>query len=111
MNKIRSDIFIGVLLGFAANFIGMILYVLIFIDQNFNDVIYKVNEFNLLGKIIALGAALNFLPFFILLNKNKIYMARGVLNRHDRCGTNNFNLQIRQLVRLIIYEIGDRKRR
>ena len=57
----------------------MILYVLIFIDQNLNDVMYKVNEFNLLGKIIALGAALNFLPFFILLNKNKIYMARGVL--------------------------------
>ena len=57
----------------------MILYVLIFIDQNLDDVLYKVREFNLLGKIIALGAAVNFLPFFIFLNKNKIYMARGVL--------------------------------
>ena len=79
MNKIRSDIFLGLLIGFVANLIGMILYVLIFIDQNLDDVLYKVSEFNLLGKIIALGAAVNFLPFFILLNKNKIYMARGVL--------------------------------
>ena len=75
----KTQIVFGILLGFIANLIGMILYVLIFIDQNLDDVVYKVREFNLLGKIIALGAAVNFLPFFILLNKNKIYMARGVL--------------------------------
>ena len=79
MNKITSNILIGIIVGFIANLIGTILYTLIFIDQDLNDVLYKVNEFNLLGKIIALGAALNFLPFFILLNRNKVYMARGVL--------------------------------
>ena len=79
MNKIRKDIFIGLLIGFAANLLGMLLYMLIFIDQNLHDIIYKVNQFSLFGKVISLGAALNFLPFFILLNKNKIYMARGVL--------------------------------
>ena len=67
------------LLGFIANLIGIFIYVLIFIDVNFTDAIYKIREFNLVGSIIALGAAINFLPFFILLNKNKVYMARGVL--------------------------------
>jgi hypothetical protein len=76
MNK---KIILGVLIGFLANFIGMILYVVIFLDSGFDEAIYKITHFNLLGKIIALGAALNFLPFFICLNKNKVYMARGVL--------------------------------
>ena len=67
------------LLGFIANLIGIFIYVLIFIDVNFTDAFYKIQEFNLVGSIIALGAAINFLPFFILLNKNKVYMARGVL--------------------------------
>ena len=75
----RSQIFLGILLGFVANILGMFLYILIFIDANFTDAIYKIKEFNLVGSIIALGAAINFLPFFILLNKNKVYMARGVL--------------------------------
>ena len=75
----RSQIFLGILLGFVANTLGMFLYILIFIDANFTDAIYKIKEFNLVGSIIALGAAINFLPFFILLNKNKVYMARGVL--------------------------------
>ncbi len=79
MNKMRSQIFLGMLLGFAANILGMFMYILIFIDANFTDALYKIKEFNLVGSIIALGAAINFLPFFILLNKNKVYMARGVL--------------------------------
>jgi len=32
-----------------------------------------------LGKIIALGALLNFFPFFVFLKKNQIYHARGVV--------------------------------
>lgn len=76
MNK---QIILGVLIGFLANFIGMILYVVIFLDGGFDEAMYKITNFNLLGKIIALGAALNFLPFFICLNKDKVYLARGVL--------------------------------
>lgn len=75
----KTEILIGILLGFVANVVGMILYVFIFLDQNLTDAIYKIKEFNLIGGIIALGAAVNFLPFFLLLNKNKVYMARGVL--------------------------------
>jgi predicted permease len=75
----KTEILIGILLGFVANVVGMILYVFIFLDQNLTDAIYKIKEFNLMGGIIALGAALNFLPFFLLLKKNKVYMARGVL--------------------------------
>lgn len=76
MNK---QIIIGIFIGFVANFIGMILYVAIFLNVGFDEGMYKITNFNLLGKIIALGAALNFLPFFIFLNKDKVYLARGVL--------------------------------
>ena len=79
MDKIKSNILTGLVIGFIANVIGMLLYVLIFVSGDLNDVYYKIDQFNLAGKIIALGAAANFLPFFILLNKNKIYMARGVV--------------------------------
>jgi len=75
----KTQIFLGIILGFVANLIGMALYILIFLDTNLTDAFYKIKEFNLIGGIIALGAAVNFLPFFILLNKNKVYMARGVL--------------------------------
>ena len=36
-----------------------------------------INDY--IGKIIALGAILNFLPFFVFLKKKQHYHARGVL--------------------------------
>lgn len=76
---IKTNIAIGFITGIAANVMGMILYILLFsetgIEQTLNDAVR--NDY--LGKIIALGAALNFLPFFLFLKKNLIYHARGVL--------------------------------
>jgi len=79
LNNLKTKIFLGIILGFVANLVGIVLYILIFLDANLSDALYKIRTFNLLGGIIALGAAFNFLPFYILLNKNKVYMARGVL--------------------------------
>lgn len=76
---IKQNLAIGFLTGLAANLIGIILYILLFADTGFSATIRDAINNNYLGKIIALGAALNFLPFFIFLKKNLMYHARGVL--------------------------------
>ncbi len=76
---IKKNIFIGFLTGISANIAGMIIYILIFSDRGLDDTLEDAAKNDYLGKIIALGAALNFLPFFIFLKKNLIYHARGVL--------------------------------
>ncbi len=65
--------------GLSANIAGILLYVTIFSQMGLDETLKNAWYNNYLGKIIALGAALNFLPFFIFLKKNLIYHARGVL--------------------------------
>lgn len=76
---IKQNLFIGFLTGIAANIAGVILYITMLsnaeIDATLNDAVAN----GYLGKIIALGAALNFLPFFVFLKKKQNYHARGVL--------------------------------
>jgi tetrahydromethanopterin S-methyltransferase subunit C len=76
---IKQNIFIGFLTGVAANIGGILLYILLFssmgIDETLNDAVAN----GYIGKIIALGAILNFIPFFVFLRKKQNYHARGVL--------------------------------
>ena len=76
---IKRNILIGFLTGISANIAGIILYLLIFSKMGLDETLQDAYVNNYLGKIIALGAALNFLPFFLFLKKNLIYHARGVL--------------------------------
>ncbi len=76
---IKRNILIGFLTGIAANVTGIILYIAIFSRMGLDETLQDAHYNNYIGKIIALGAALNFLPFFIFLKKNLIYHARGVL--------------------------------
>lgn len=76
---IKTNIAIGFLTGIASNLMGMILYILIFSETGVEQTLKDAVRNDYLGKIIALGAALNFLPFFLFLKKNLIYHARGVL--------------------------------
>lgn len=76
---IKRNILIGFLTGLSANVAGIILYILIFSSKGLEETFQDALDNNYIGKIIALGAALNFLPFFIFLKKNLIYHARGVL--------------------------------
>ncbi|MGM0634784.1 MAG: hypothetical protein ACQESK_01870 [Bacteroidota bacterium] len=76
--NIKKEISIGIAIGIIANLIGMFLYVAIFTDYAFERALETAVKFNVLGKIIALGAAINFLPFFWFLKKNLVYRARGV---------------------------------
>jgi len=67
------------LIGIAANLTGMIFYIALFSEMNFNQTLTDAIEKDYLGKLIALGAILNFLPFFLFLKKNQPYHARGIL--------------------------------
>lgn len=76
---IRTNIFIGFFTGIAATAVGIILYILLFSDLGIQPTLQDAIRNDYLGKVIVLGAAFNFLPFFVFLKKNLIYHARGVL--------------------------------
>ncbi|MDT0643663.1 hypothetical protein RM553_12540 [Zunongwangia sp. F363] len=77
MNK--QDVFIGFLVGIAANISGIFLYISIFSELNIDDTLQDAVKNGYLGKLIALGGILNFIPFFVFLKKKENSHARGVL--------------------------------
>lgn len=76
---IKKNILVGFLTGLSANIAGILLYISIFSDLGIDATLQDAVNNDYLGKIIALGAILNFLPFFLFLKKDLIYHARGVL--------------------------------
>lgn len=76
---IKKEVGIGFLFGLVANFIGVLLYTLVFSELGFLASVREARQEEVLGRLIAAGAVLNFLPFFYFLNRNKIYRSRGVL--------------------------------
>lgn len=76
---IRKEVGIGFLVGLAANFVGVLLYTLLFSELGFTASLQEARQEEVLGRLLAAGAVLNFLPFFYFLNQNKIYRSRGVL--------------------------------
>ena len=76
---IKQNIFTGFLTGLAANIAGVLLYVTLFSQSDLDATLKDAIENDYLGKIVALGAIVNFLPFFVFLKKKQNYHARGVL--------------------------------
>ncbi|MCB7481514.1 hypothetical protein [Christiangramia sediminis] len=76
---IKQNVFTGFLTGIAANIAGVMLYVSLLSNAELDATLKDAVENDYLGKIIALGAVLNFLPFFVFLKKKQNYHARGVL--------------------------------
>ncbi len=76
---IKKEITIGFVTGIIANCIGVLLYIALFSDLKIKTTLVAAKENNVLGSLIALGAVLNLLVFFLFLNQNKPYRARGVL--------------------------------
>ena len=76
---LRKKIAIGFLVGLFANLAGVFLYITFFSEMDLDLTLKDAVRNNYLGKIIALGAILNFFPFFVFLKKNQIYHARGVV--------------------------------
>ncbi|SDS02239.1 hypothetical protein SAMN04487764_1262 [Gillisia sp. Hel1_33_143] len=76
---IRKQVLTGLLVGILATIIGIFLYISLFSELDIKTTLIEAANNDYLGKVIALGAALNFIPFFIFIKKNEIYKARGVL--------------------------------
>ncbi|HKJ48911.1 MAG TPA: hypothetical protein VJ973_07465 [Christiangramia sp.] len=76
---IKQNIFTGFLTGIAANIAGVMLYITLLSNADIDATLRDAVANDYLGKIIALGAVLNFLPFFVFLKKKQNYHARGVL--------------------------------
>lgn len=76
----KKDIFIGILVGFIANAIGLFLVAtLLGQGDDFITVIKAAAKEDFLGKLISLGAILNLIAFFVFIKKRQDYRARGVL--------------------------------
>ncbi len=74
-----KEILIGFVLGLAANIAGTYLYIYFFSKLSLESTLEAALENDFLGSLIALGAILNLIVFFILLKKNQYYRARGVV--------------------------------
>ena len=75
----RKDILIGFIIGLLANVAGCYLYLFFFTEEGFIESIKVAWEQGVLGNVIALGAVLNLIVFFIFLKKKQDYRARGVI--------------------------------
>jgi hypothetical protein len=76
---IKKEVFLGFLIGVAANIVGILLYILIFSEISIKETLIESAQGNFLGTLITAGAILNFLPFFVYIKQEKTYRARGVL--------------------------------
>ncbi len=77
--NIKKELLIGLVIGMLANLAGSYLYIYFFSTYRFETTVKIALEEDLLGNIIALGAMLNFLVFFVFLKKGQLYRARGVV--------------------------------
>lgn len=77
MNK--KDLLIGFLIGIAASFLGMFLYITLILHSDFLAGIQSMKNEGQLGKIVTLGSIMDLIAFGILLKLNKEMMARGVV--------------------------------
>jgi hypothetical protein len=75
----KKDLFIGFLIGIVSTVIGTILFLLLFTDFSAINDLKIIKQEGILGKVMTLGAILNIFVFFILLQKKKELMARGVI--------------------------------
>ncbi len=74
-----KEILIGLVIGLVANMAGMYLYIFFFSKLSLESTLQAALENGFLGSLIALGAILNLIIFFIFLKKNQNYRARGVV--------------------------------
>ena len=73
----KSNIAIGFLIGISTTIGGVFLFTIFFSDYSFEVSLRDSIHNDYFGKLIAIGAILNFLPFFVFIRKKQIYHARG----------------------------------
>ena len=76
----KKEVFFGLLSGFLANLLGLIITVIVlFQNIDFLKIITDSISENLITKLISLGAIVNLIVFFIYLKYDYEERARGVL--------------------------------
>ena len=76
----KKEIFFGLFSGFIANFLGMIITIIVlFQETNIFKIINDSYIDNSITKLISLGAILNLIVFFIFLKYDYEEKAKGVL--------------------------------
>lgn len=77
---VKKEILIGIIVGFVANLVGLVLAI-IFLHENPSiiEIILKSFDEGILSKLISLGATMNLLVFLVFIKKKQDYRARGVL--------------------------------
>lgn len=74
----KTDLILGFIIGIITALVGTFLFLISFTDYSIND-IQLIKQQGILGKVITIGAILNLIIFFILLQKKEELMARGVI--------------------------------
>jgi len=75
----RKEILIGFLIAVFATFCGFFVYLEYVSDLGFDETIATLKDWDLLGKMLALGAIPNLFVFMVFIKKKQDYRARGVL--------------------------------
>ena len=79
----KKEVYFGLFSGFLANFLGVIITIIVLFQETNSSNIFKIinDSFldNSITKLISLGAILNLIVFFIFLKYDYEERARGVL--------------------------------
>ncbi|MFX0558496.1 hypothetical protein ACOCEA_16970 [Maribacter sp. CXY002] len=77
--NIKKELAIGILVGFIANTLGTLLYILLFSDLGIIETYDVAVSQGHVGSLLALGAILNLVAFFGFLRIKRDNRAKGVL--------------------------------
>ena len=75
----KKQMLYGVLLGAIVPPIAFVSWVLLLTDYSVDRAIDLVVKGSLFSEVLSLSAIANMIIFYISLNKNKIFLARGIL--------------------------------
>ena len=75
----KKEILIGIAVGIIANTLGTLLYIVLFSDLTIADTFEAAIQQGHLGSLLALGAILNLVAFFLFIRIRRDNRAKGVL--------------------------------
>lgn len=75
----KKEIIIGFVIGIFATLCGFFVYVEYVSELGFDNTVAILKDWNLLGKMLAIGAIPNLFVFMIFIKKKQDYRAKGVL--------------------------------
>ncbi len=75
----KKQILLGAFFGILVPPIAFVIWVLLLTDYSIIKAVELVVDGNLYSEVLSLSAIANMIIFYLFLNKNKIFLARGVL--------------------------------